>query len=485
MITFLSNKARKNKIFIIFSLLSTISFSLFCHSSYSQNLSGQTIARKIENNKIVYDFYKMQASREIDISDLTIWSESNENKVFYRDVFNTFYNEGFNYRVFLLRKGYAKLDKSESASTEEIDAQNYAKVNKLNIWAVKSLPLPSPSPSSSPSLTPSSSPSLAPSPSLSPSSPTKDPVEDTFDNKLAALFGSISYFWMPISAVVIVVIVICFLSINAAVKVAKVKQKEAEKKQREAEKKLNTVRNHAKEIDRTEYIYQDVVLLGSRNCGKTSLVKLWCAPWANIHHIRSTDSWETSEFDLIPLQTERKYDPRFEVDTGVKKVLRLKIHDYPGDDAFRDRAILDLKNLHNAVILCVFDLDVVNNGEIPKKYSKNNSYYSQMFMNSINNHKDLSESVIKAFVVFNKIDLLKGELQSELIIQKLKEVNESAVKQIETAFSPRIEYHAVSAETNKWLTTLLGEVSKIALKNHQKDSKEIDEILKGFSAEIK
>jgi GTPase SAR1 family protein len=473
--TFFSKKTKKNNFFVIFLFLSIVSFILFCDFSYSQNLTNPIIIRTIENKKIIFDSYKMQSPQEIDISDLTIWNKINESSISRREIFNTFYNEGYNYRIFLLRKGYAKLDKPELANAEEVKAQNYARDNNLNIWEVATSSSATPSPSSSP--------------------------ENPFDNQLRELLRNISNFWMPITIFMFVAVVYLFLVSTAAKvkqrqveiklkeaenkqKEAENKQKEAENKQKEAEKKLVTIRNYAKEIDRTEYIYQDVVLLGSRHCGKTSLAKLWCAPWTNIHSIQSTDSWETSEFDLFQLENQKKHDPRFGVDTGVKKVLRLKIHDYPGEDLFRDKAISDLKNLSNAVILLVFDLET-KDGNIPENYSKNNSYYSQVFMNLMRNNKHLNESVMKVFVVFNKIDLLSDQWKFDHITQTLKETNAAAINNIESIFSPNIDYHAVSAENNKWLISLFGKILEVTKQKHKIDDKKITELLRKLSEEIK
>jgi GTPase SAR1 family protein len=464
----------KGKILIASCCLTILHFIAFSCPSYSQSLKNQTnqnkvIIRKIENNHIIYDTYflNVKSPKAIDISDLIIWDKISKQENSKKEVFNSYYDEGINYRIFLLEKGYAKLKKLELAQSEEIKAQNKAKDNYLGIWE-------------------------------------REP------NLLESFWGSINFsFILGIFAGVALIIGLLYILAvtsaerdNTREREAKARQrereqevetklKEAEKREQEAKAKLSEaedkiirMKNSAEEIDRTEYIYQDIVLLGPRNSGKTSIVKLWRTPWHNIHHNTATQSWETYEFDMFPVKEDKKFDQEFEVAITVNTILRLRLHDYPGDDTYREQAIEKLGNLQNAVILFVFDLDV-KEGKIPSNYNVNNSYYSRMFVEAMNNSKKLTSSVKRAFVVFNKIDYLRDDWHEEFIIDKLKEVNNIAVNNIEGFFSPRIDYYAVSAENNKWLLSLLGNVHKVAMENYNVDAKIFESYMNKLSQELK
>lgn len=466
MLSISSNKAKENKLLIISLFFSIINIIVFPSSSHPESFSNYQIIRKIDSDKITFSSYKEQESQKIDVSDLIIWDEIYSNQAIREKVFNTFQSERLNLRLFLLQEGYAKLKRPESSQSQELKAQNDAKSKELSIWA-KPVSVATQSPAS-----------VVTTPLPPPS--------------------SIQSFLIVVAAIVIFVAgtaMLCYFiwlvikskeqEAKSKQQIAEKKQREAEIKQREVEEKLIRMKAHAKKIDKIEYVYQDVILLGTRSCGKTSIAKQWVAPWTNIHDNEATEVLnKENEVDLFTLSIEKKLDPEFEVEITVKKILRLRIHDYPGDDEYREQAIKNLSDLNNAVILFVFNLEEEIEDTISRRNS-NKSYYSNMFVQSINDCKELTKSVIKAFVVFNKIDCLPNDWSDQDIMEKLKDANVDAIDNIERGFSPRLDYYAISAENSKGLLHLIGDVHKVAMENQKIDPKEMEELMNKFSRENK
>lgn len=88
--------------------------------------------RQIENGKLIVDYYVFKKTDSVNVSDFTfvndILSQPGVLQCCYPD---------FNYRVFLLEKGYAKVKDSGNISRAELDAQNKAKNSKSAIWFTK------------------------------------------------------------------------------------------------------------------------------------------------------------------------------------------------------------------------------------------------------------------------------------------------------------------------------------------------------------
>jgi GTPase SAR1 family protein len=233
---------------------------------------------------------------------------------------------------------------------------------------------------------------------------------------------------------------------------------EIERKKYQLEERIKKLEDYAKNTTVIEYKYQDIVILGPRSSGKTSIIQLWNKPWVDILSIKPTSMWQEHEFDVFELEPKERFDELFGVHRTYQKNLRVRIHDYPGEDAYRAEAIRKLPQLENPVILLVFDLRVEDKS-IDTHY--NSSYYSQAFMDIVGSIN--TANIAKVIVVFNKIDLLPAYSDKKSLISKLRADNKEADQRIESLFSSILDWHAVSAYNNTGIISLLGAAVEVGL----------------------
>jgi GTPase SAR1 family protein len=228
------------------------------------------------------------------------------------------------------------------------------------------------------------------------------------------------------------------------------------------EKVIEAHRGWARGVGQLEYVYQDIVLFGPRNSGKTSVAELWTKPWVDIDGMPHTEDWEVRETSLFSINKVSRRDPLFEVDRTYESELRVRIHDYPGEDSFRRKAVKRLPSLTSkAVVLLFFDIEAAGGEAV--QTTRNNSYYSKAFFDSIERESGLSSSLAKAIVVFNKIDLLAPSENLDHARATLRKINSDADRRINSLFSGMLEYHFVSATTNQGLISLLGSAASAGL----------------------
>ncbi len=204
-----------------------------------------------------------------------------------------------------------------------------------------------------------------------------------------------------------------------------------------------------------------VLVLGPRASGKSSIVELWSKSWINIMNISATAQWaEHSQYIDGVGQSAKKNHPDFDIECTFLKGLKLLIRDYAGEDPQRVDALKHLSKMATRiVILFVFKVGYSNN-EICFT-DANADYFSASFVESVHKHVDrISDSVLKAFVVFNKIDTLPKEWSEQKMMEELKRVNTVPLHKISSLFSPHIEFHLTSAETNHGLIRLKGSIIK-------------------------
>lgn len=248
----------------------------------------------------------------------------------------------------------------------------------------------------------------------------------------------------------------------------------------EKEKHLERFKEFAENLTMVDCIYVDAIMIGPRKSGKTSIAELWTSPWTQIADIKSSAVWQMYERDIYEFESDVRKNPDISMEQTYEPVLRLRVHDYPGEDNYRVQAIKKLDELSDkAVLIFVFHVVFVN-GKI-EGYIENSIYFSVQFADMIIDRlTSLSGEVAKAIIVFNKADLLPDEWSDVKALQELKKANRDAIHQIERLFSGNLEYHLTSALTNRGLVGLLGSVGLAGLetKRDQKSFKQKIEIIK-------
>lgn len=228
---------------------------------------------------------------------------------------------------------------------------------------------------------------------------------------------------------------------------------------------LKKIREQVRNDPVFEYQYVDVILLGPRQAGKTSIGKRWTSPWTQITKISASTDWQVYESNIYEFQQMRRKDDLFGVSRIHKPILRLRVRDYPGEPDYRSVALRDLNRLGSKVIvLFIFKVGFENNKIL---YADDNAeYFSRVFVEETEKHlKRISNHIAKAVIVFNKVDILQHETHwsNDEIFQKLKHANYDAVHQIERIFSGSLDYHLTSAFNEQGIVSLLGEIGREAI----------------------
>lgn len=242
-------------------------------------------------------------------------------------------------------------------------------------------------------------------------------------------------------------------------------------------KKITKLQNYARSANVIEHEFVDVVLLGPREAGKTSLVELWTSPWTKINQISASKTWHSYEADIHEFKPTESYDELFEVKRIYRPTLRVRVRDYPGEDEYRVDAMQYLGNMGNRVtMLFVFRVGFEDNRIC---YGVENSeYFSKVFVEEVEALGRIKNSIAKVMVVFNKSDLLPPDLTDNEALNKLKMANAEPIRRINGLFSGLLEYHLVSAWTNKGIIRLLGSIGKTAIKSDSEKSRFNDSMRK-------
>jgi hypothetical protein len=226
------------------------------------------------------------------------------------------------------------------------------------------------------------------------------------------------------------------------------------RKRSEAEHTLERTKNYIKDLLFIEYIYQDIVMLGPRNSGKTSVAKLWSEPAFDIKDVAYTKTWTEYARDILELAEYSREHDVFNISIKHQPRIRIKIHDYPGEDRWRTEAIKKLPEFNKSILLLFFDVYADSSGL--HKTPENNKYYSQVFVDTLKQQEGIGLNISKVIVVFNKADLLPSNMDIDQAKEALKKLNADAIDRIEGQFSGILDYLVISALDNRGLITLLG-----------------------------
>lgn len=233
--------------------------------------------------------------------------------------------------------------------------------------------------------------------------------------------------------------------------------------------RLKRFEAHVKLVLNLEYEYQNVVFIGPRYSGKTSVAELWAKPWTDIQEMTASSEWKEYEFNVFEHDdTYCQFDTYLSVERTYKKILRLKMLVYPGEDRYRQEAIQKLPKMKNTVLVLFFEIEA-NESEIINT-NKNNSYYSKFFLETVDAQKGITNSLSKVIVVFNKTDLLPSVIEFNTAKEQLCQINRDALNRIDSLFGGQIEHYYVSAKDNKKLITLLGTIGAIGLPEKERQA---------------
>lgn len=259
---------------------------------------------------------------------------------------------------------------------------------------------------------------------------------------------------------------------------------ETQAKLARAEQKVSRMQEHAHATPVVEYLFHDIVLLGPKDSGKTCVAELWTRPWYNIDQPKASRKFETYEANIFEFKpdTKRRHEV-YEVERTYKKALRVRIHDYPGDDDYKVQALEKLPELENAALILFFDLLYGAGGVSPTPIDKNNSYYSQYFLTKLGQQPKIVNNLSKVIVVFNKVDLLPQGMSEAEMKAMLLNANADAVNRIESAFGGNTDYRLLSTRDNRGAISLLGFAGSLGLskENKARYDRQIEKLFKNHA----
>lgn len=203
---------------------------------------------------------------------------------------------------------------------------------------------------------------------------------------------------------------------------------EMQNKQEKMQNKINIMKNFLGDVHTIYYEETDVIVLGPRFQGKSSVITALTKQWKSIQNIRSTPffdifTWESSEYIS---KVRRNSD--FDIDMEDRIKARLNIYDYGGEDDF----IIDALNKisHSNRYIIIFVLSSV------AEATPSSKYFNLTAVQKIRNHLVNSKSTcLSAFLIFNKHDLLDRPSHNPMSFSRqLVSHHQSAIDNIEAIY---------------------------------------------------
>ena len=222
-------------------------------------------------------------------------------------------------------------------------------------------------------------------------------------------------------------------------------------------KRVKLLEDFCKTVYNTEKKYRNVIIIGPRLSGKSSIVTLWCRPDKLIKTLSPTLDFDTYDYKL---DAYKKVVPFYDSEINVNREKHieptLKVYDYAGEDHKIPDAISKINEYPDCTIIMVFDSD-------PHLFTKNETYFSRTMIEKINNtlndKKIQASSVKNVFVVFNKIDLYTNNASSfDSKLNEIKEKHGMCISNIQKIFGIEVQYLTTSATTNHNIVNLLQKI---------------------------
>lgn len=204
-----------------------------------------------------------------------------------------------------------------------------------------------------------------------------------------------------------------------------------------------------------------IIVLGPRNSGKTSLVRLWCQPWADIRRESPTESWEDYYRPVLEYQDGTFFDEQISLQRIRKRRLRYHVRDYAGEDRYRSKALDVLAKLEGdaILVLCISAADPVS---LNAEAAKTANYYSAAFL------RECRETIARfggrlmmVPIVFTKVDVLDAnESQSiDALQEQLTRVHANTMANVQAIFGGKERVYLTSAITNREVLNLLRDLT--------------------------
>lgn len=221
-------------------------------------------------------------------------------------------------------------------------------------------------------------------------------------------------------------------------------------------KRILVLKKFCETVSTSESKEHNVIVIGPRASGKSSIISLWCEIDRLIETISPTVSFDTYDYDTQTSSREEFFDEQIDV-KRIKEVKRVvKIFDYAGEDDQIPNAIDNITESPDCTIVMVFNSD--------SGYANDNRrYFSRSLIEKINtafNQTGFKTSSVKGvYLVFNKIDLFDSVGGNyDKLLCKVIENFEDNITNIESIFGVEVRYMVTSALTNHNIVNLLQKV---------------------------
>jgi len=228
----------------------------------------------------------------------------------------------------------------------------------------------------------------------------------------------------------------------------------------EKDKRIEVLTNYCKKLTVSEEQYKNIIIIGPRLSGKSTIAKSWCKPSKSITEYNpSPIGFDTYYYKLHDYSSNSTKYHNINIDIEMEKkiVPTLKIYDYAGEDSLISDAVSKIGEIPDCTIIMVFDSD-------PKNFGNNIEYYNRAMIEKMNdiftNKKIRASSVKNVFVVFNKIDLYaNNENTFDSNLSKIKTEHEMCMLFIKSIFGIEMQtFITTSTITNHNITNLFRKI---------------------------
>jgi len=213
------------------------------------------------------------------------------------------------------------------------------------------------------------------------------------------------------------------------------------------------MRKYITTVSYTDTIDYNIIVLGPRTVGKTSLVTSLTEIWKDIRALAPTPSFQRYEYIFPNARKSNKTRQVFDLALDVFEKARLVIWDYGGEDHLLDSALERFKELQGACILLLVLTSEIDRMRI------NNEYYSASFLKRVRDAINVApRPTLNVFVVFAKADLLE-----KVDMAEVRNRNLNGIDNIMSLFGASIQFYLVSSENGNGLRPLVQNLALCAV----------------------